>query len=69
MKRILKIIIILLVFSIGKVNAENFYEDNYVTGVYALYQNGDIYKPQQMRFIRRVSDNVAAYCLTPDETI
>lgn len=69
MKNILKIIIFLLVFSIGKVNAENFYEDNYVTGVFATYQKNDFIKAQQMRFIRRYGDNIAAYCLTPEETI
>lgn len=69
MKNIFKIIIFLLVFSIGKVNAENFYEDNYVTGVFATYQKNDFVKAQQMRFIRRYGDNIAAYCLTPEETI
>jgi len=69
MKNIFKIIIFLLVFSIGKVNAENFYEDNYVTGVFATYQKNDFIKAQQMRFIRRYGDNIAAYCLTPEETI
>lgn len=69
MKNILKIIIFLLVFNIGKVNAENFYEDNYVTGVFATYQKNDFIKAQQMRFIRRYGDNIAAYCLTPEETI
>lgn len=68
MKKILKVMIILLVLSMGKVRAETFYEDNYVNA-YATYIKGDFTKSQHMRFIRRYGDDLAIYCLTPDKLL
>ena len=68
MKKYFKILMLILILSISRikgVNAESFYEDNYISGVYANLIDGDFSKPQQMRFIRRKSDNKPSYCLTP----
>lgn len=68
MKRFLKIIVLILIISTSRikgVKAESFYEDNWITGVYANLVDGNFSKPQLMRFIRRKSDNQASYCLTP----
>lgn len=69
MKKILKLIVLLVVLQVCSVKATTFYEDNYITGVYANLVDGDFKKPQLMRFIRRKTDNKAAYCLTPRDTI
>ena len=72
MKKLIKIIVLVIVLSISRINgvkAETFYEDNWVSGVYANLVDGDFSKPQQMRFIRRKLNNMASYCLTPRETI
>ena len=53
MKKILRLFIFLLVFSLGNVKAERFYEDNYVSDIYATYIKDDYSKSQHMRFIRR----------------
>ena len=68
MKKVLKIMILLLVFSMGKAKAETFFEDNYVDS-YATYIKDDFTKSQHMRFIRRVGDNLPIYCLTPDKLL
>lgn len=68
MKKYLKIFVLILLLSTSRikgVKAESFYEDNWISGVYANLVDGDFSKPQQMRFIRRKSDNKASYCLTP----
>lgn len=68
MKKYFTFLILILVLSItriNRVNAESFYEDNYISGVYANLIDGDFSKPQQMRFIRRKSDNKPSYCITP----
>ena len=63
--RILILLLVLTIVGINRVKAESFYEDNYINGVYANLIDGDFRKPQQMRFIRRKSDNKPSYCLTP----
>ena len=68
MKKVLKIMILLLVFSMGKAKAETFFEDNYVDS-YATYIKDDFTKSQHMRFIRRLGDNLPIYCLTPDKLL
>ena len=68
MKKVLKIMILLLVFSMGKAKAETFFEDNYVDS-YATYIKDDFTKSQHMRFIRREGDNLPIYCLTPDKLL
>ena len=68
MKRILKVLVLIIILSttrIKGVKAESFYEDNWISGVYANLIDGDFSKPQLMRFIRRKSDNKASYCITP----
>ena len=68
MKKYFKILVLILIISTSQikgVKAESFYEDNWITGVYANLIDGDFSKPQLMRFIRRRSDNQASYCITP----
>ena len=69
MKKILIFIIFTVLFITTEVKAEYFYEDNYVTGVYATYKKDDFTKSQLMRFIRREGDNLPVYCLTPSDTL
>lgn len=68
MKKYFMILVFILILSTGRINrvkAESFYEDNWITGVYANLIDGDFSKPQLMRFIRRKSDNKASYCISP----
>lgn len=68
MKKYLKIIVLILILCTSRikgVSAESFYEDNWISGVYANLIDGEFSKPQLMRFIRRKSDNKASYCITP----
>ena len=72
MRKIFSILVLTIVLSVIRINrvmAETFYEDNWISGVYVNLIDGDFSKPQQMRFIKRRSDNRAIYCLTPRETI
>ena len=55
MKKYFKILVLILIISTSQikgVKAESFYEDNWITGVYANLIDGDFSKPQLMRFIR-----------------
>lgn len=69
MKKFFTIIILLIIMQIGNVKAESFYEDNWITGVYATYESDTLTKPQLMRFIRKKGDNKEVYCLTPSERL
>lgn len=68
MKKTIKICLLVLfvtVIRINSVKADYFYEDNWISGIYANLKEGDFSKPQLMRFIRRKSDNKATYCISP----
>lgn len=68
MKKYIKVLVLILIVSTSRikgVRAESFYEDNWITGVYANLIDKDFSKPQLMRFIRRKSDNRPVYCITP----
>lgn len=68
MKKYFKILVLIIILSTSRIKgvmAESFYEDNWISGVYANLVDGDFSKPQLMRFIRRKSDNQASYCITP----
>lgn len=69
MKKFLIIITFIIICLTTDVKAEYFYEDNYVTGVYATYKKGDFTKSQLMRVIKREGDNLPVYCLTPSDTL
>ena len=72
MKKYFKILVLIIVLSTSRikgVKAEYFYEDNWITGVYANLVDGDFSKPQLMRFIKSSTDNRVAYCLTPRELL
>ena len=69
MKKFLIIITFIIICLTTDVKAEYFYEDNYVTGVYATYKKDDFTKSQLMRVIKREGDNLPVYCLTPSDTL
>ena len=48
-----------------KADSAQFYEAEYVDGVYIRYKGGDTTYYQKARFFRRRSDNMHAYCLEP----
>ncbi len=70
MKKI--IIFLLTILFIGfnsiDVNAESFYEAEYIDNIYTKSVNGATANYQKARFFRRSSDNKEAYCIEPFAT-
>lgn len=65
MKKILILIALIIFCDLNNVKAEQFYEKEWISGIYATYKSDDLTKSQLMRFIRRQSDDKFTYCLTP----
>ena len=69
MKKIIIFLLTIILFgTVQTVNAESFYEAEYIDGIYTKSINGNSANYQKARFFRRTSDNKAAYCIEPFAT-